>query len=76
MYRISLLLVDYVHRVTDVWTLQRFVSEAGSVFGFRQEAPNLLDPIDQDPFDQAWFYGTNRFDGSGLKTEAEKASET
>jgi len=36
-----------VHHVTDVKTTQFYVSETGSAFAFRQEAPTVLDPIDR-----------------------------
>jgi len=39
--------LDFVHHVTDVKTQKFYVSESGSAFAFRQEAPTLLDPIDR-----------------------------
>jgi len=41
------LLLDLVHRVTNVKTPNLYVSEAGSTFVFKQEAPKLLGPIDR-----------------------------
>jgi hypothetical protein len=45
-YRYNLLLLDFVHRVTDIKTAHCYVSEAGSASVFREEAPPLLDPLD------------------------------
>lgn len=39
--------IQYVNRTTDIQTLKHYVSEVGSFSFFRQEAPNLLDPLDQ-----------------------------
>jgi len=47
-YRNILLLVDFVHPITDVLTLKHYVTGACSASGVRQEAANLSDPSDQD----------------------------
>jgi len=36
-----------VHRVTDIVNNKHYVSESGSASVFRQEPPNLLDPLDR-----------------------------
>ena len=40
-YSYNLLLLDFVHRVTDIRTLKHYVSEANSASFFRQEASCL-----------------------------------
>jgi len=49
-YRYTLLLLDFVRRVKDMQTLKYYVSEAVCASVFREEAPNLLDPLDQAIF--------------------------
>ena len=44
--RVSFFL-DFVHHVTDVERPNYYVTDAGSAFVFRQEAPTLLDTIDR-----------------------------
>ena len=41
------LLLDFIHRATDMWKLNHYFSEGGSASFFRQGKPNLLDPLDQ-----------------------------
>jgi hypothetical protein len=81
-YRCSLLLLDFINRVTDVLTLKHHVSEAGCFPVFREEALNLLHPLDQ-VFLSYWVSNwiacskwSNRLGSFSLRTEAEPASET